>query len=70
MYVGVGMAEPPVELKLNIDEPDTIMPIVIEPGITQPNVVEPRIDEPNVGINTAKYIFTSKKCKVRDQLIN
>ena len=49
------MAEPPFEMKPNIDEPD----------IAQPNVVEPA----NILVNTANYFFKCEKYKVRDEMI-
>ncbi|MCI48031.1 otubain, partial [Trifolium medium] len=49
------MAEPPNELKANIDEPDAV------------NVVEPGDDEPKV--DTSKYFHAAKKYTVRDELI-
>ncbi|MCI15321.1 protein FAR1-RELATED SEQUENCE 10-like, partial [Trifolium medium] len=53
------MAEPPFELKPNIDEPD----------IVQPNVVEPDIEQPNFSVNTTNYFFNCEKYKVRDEMI-
>jgi hypothetical protein len=50
------MAEPPVEFKPNIDDPE----------IAQPHIVEP---PEAVKVNTANYFFTSEKYKVRDDLI-
>ncbi|CAJ2665946.1 unnamed protein product [Trifolium pratense] len=79
---GVGMGEPPDELKTNIDEPDSVnvvehvivQPNVVELVIAQPNVVEPGDDvvEPSDNehkVDTGKYFYEARYCKERDELI-
>jgi sporulation protein YlmC with PRC-barrel domain len=51
------MAEPPVDLKLEIDESD-----IVELEIVKPSQ--------HVIVNTANYFFTSEKYKVHNELIN
>ncbi|MCI89834.1 hypothetical protein A2U01_0111123, partial [Trifolium medium] len=44
----VEMAEPPDELKENINEPDTVQRnAVVGEHIVQANVVEPGVEQPN-----------------------
>ena len=57
------MAESPIELKPNIDEPD--IPVVV-----QPNVVEPDDEQCNVVVDTGKYFVNCEKMKVRDVMID
>src|SRR6266487_6936756 len=57
------MAEHPIELKPNIDEPD--IPVVV-----QPNVVEPDDEQCNVVVDTGKYFVNCEKMKVRDVMID